>query len=86
MQFLFCTNTLIIVAGVTGLEPAASCVTGRRSNQLSYTPKWWEVKDSNLWPSECKSDALPAELTSQIKITFSFTTKNDESKFNLLIL
>ena len=27
-----------VVAGVTGLEPAASCVTGRRSNQLSYTP------------------------------------------------
>lgn len=27
------------MAGVTGLEPAASCVTGRRSNQLSYTPK-----------------------------------------------
>ena len=25
------------VAGVTGLEPAASGVTGRRSNQLSYT-------------------------------------------------
>ncbi len=27
------------MAGVTGLEPAASCVTGRRSNQLSYTPE-----------------------------------------------
>ena len=27
------------MAGVTGLEPAASGVTGRRSNQLSYTPK-----------------------------------------------
>jgi hypothetical protein len=27
-----------IVAGVTGLEPAASGVTGRRSNRLSYTP------------------------------------------------
>ena len=26
------------MAGVTGLEPAASGVTGRRSNQLSYTP------------------------------------------------
>jgi hypothetical protein len=28
----------VSLAGVTGLEPAASCVTGRRSNQLSYTP------------------------------------------------
>lgn len=34
-------ETLLVteeVAGVTGLEPAASGVTGRRSNQLSYTP------------------------------------------------
>ncbi len=28
-----------VVAGVTGLEPAASGVTGQRSNQLSYTPE-----------------------------------------------
>ena len=26
------------MAAVTGLEPAAFAVTGRRSNQLSYTP------------------------------------------------
>ena len=31
-------NRYQLVAGVTGLEPATSCVTGRRSNQLSYTP------------------------------------------------
>ena len=33
------------MAGVTGLEPAASGVTGRRSNQLSYTPVAKVVKD-----------------------------------------
>ena len=27
------------MAGSTGLEPAASGVTGRRSNQLNYDPK-----------------------------------------------
>jgi hypothetical protein len=27
------------MAGATGLEPAASCVTGRPSNQLNYVPK-----------------------------------------------
>ena len=31
------------MAGATGLEPAASCVTGRRSNQLNYAPAYYVV-------------------------------------------
>src|SRR5438094_6157743 len=29
-----------LMARATGREPAASCVTGRRSNQLNYAPAW----------------------------------------------
>ena len=40
------------VAGSTGLEPAASGVTGRRSDQLNYDPGnrgiWWAIQGSNL--------------------------------------
>ncbi len=32
------TNSLKRMAGTTGLEPAASAVTGQRSNQLNYVP------------------------------------------------
>ena len=59
------------MAGVTGLEPAASGVTGRRSNQLSYTPyldSWWAMTGSNRRPSRCKRDALPAELIAQVTL------------------
>ena len=38
------------MAGVTGLEPAASGVTGRRSNQLSYTPFLFLVGDDGIEP------------------------------------
>ena len=59
------------MAGVTGLEPAASGVTGRRSNQLSYTPyldSWWAMTGSNRRPSRCKRDALPAELIARVTL------------------
>ena len=32
------------MAGATGLEPATSCVTGRRSNQLNYAPAYYVVE------------------------------------------
>jgi hypothetical protein len=37
------------MAGTTGLEPAASAVTGQRSNQLNYVPSFgscgfWETR------------------------------------------
>src|SRR5207237_10635254 len=41
-KFLGSANTLDLsemLAGSTGLEPAASGVTGRRSNQLNYDPE-----------------------------------------------
>ena len=43
-------NDYQLVAGVTGLEPATSCVTGRRSNQLSYTPTELMVGGKGLEP------------------------------------
>ena len=38
---------LIELAGLTGLEPATSYVTGRRSNQLSYNPAGRDAVGSN---------------------------------------
>jgi hypothetical protein len=38
------------MAGVAGLEPVTSAVTGQRSNQLSYTPAWGVLKVVKLFP------------------------------------
>ena len=43
------------MAGVTGLEPAASAVTGQRSNQLSYTPISKLALSHAMWGVRCKT-------------------------------
>ena len=61
MNYIFLDeNHYQVVAGVTGLEPATSCVTGRRSNQTSYTP-YLMVGGKGLEPMtlSVKRDALP---------------------------
>ena len=37
------------MAGVAGLEPVTSAVTGQRSNQLSYTPAWGKETLKNFF-------------------------------------
>ena len=43
-------NDYHVVAGVTGLEPAPSCVTGRRSNQTELHPQLFMVGGKGLEP------------------------------------
>src|SRR3954451_23530135 len=44
------------LAGSTGLEPAASGVTGRRSNQLNYDPRTGVALPVRQNLPECQSD------------------------------
>ena len=42
------------MAGTTGLEPATSGVTGRRSNQLNYVPALAEQLQNTMPPAPCQ--------------------------------
>ena len=62
------TTNIQLCKPMIGLEPITCWL------QISCSANWatsaknkWDLQGSNLWPSACKADALPAELRSQLK-------------------
>ena len=68
-KFLICRAGQIAPAEDTSLEDASRKIKVPQGfSRLAGLPrfqKWWAVQDLNLWPSPCKGDALPAELTAR---------------------
>jgi hypothetical protein len=63
------------MAGTTGLEPAASAVTGQRSNQLNYVPTRQinEIRNRRI---SATSRGLP-ELPNPLKTTQIISNRGD---------
>ena len=61
------------MAGVTGLEPATSGVTGRRSNQLSYTPAGAPFGSIRPWPH--RAEEPEADRTREVRDGFQSVSK-----------
>ena len=63
------------VKPMIGLEPITCWLQISCSANWATSAYWiilfisfkWDLQGSNLWPSACKADALPAELRSHIK-------------------
>ena len=55
------------MAGATGLEPATSCVTGRRSHQLNYAPAYDNRQADSYPPVLSDSLAFPPAPSNTLK-------------------
>ena len=71
---------------MTGLEPAASALTGRRSNQLSYTSthapsEKWAKRDLNPRPPVCKTGALPLSYSPVLRFRCGTPTRLCQSLY-----
>jgi hypothetical protein len=86
------------MAGVAGLEPVTSAVTGQRSNQLSYTPAQAEAnlaettglrqgEEKNIRAADAKEVGVgnPAEETCCHPNTKSLSAKPDLSTGHLKV-
>ena len=65
----------------TRFEPATFTLARWRSTTELFPHlnphcfSWWKLQGSNLWPSACKADALPAELSFRRKLIYYTTSK-----------
>ena len=68
------------MAGSTGLEPAASGVTGRRSNQLNYDPNELTTENFRFRSSDLRL-AIAEWLSANPLLLKSYQSANLKSKF-----
>ncbi len=66
------------MAGVAGLEPVTSAVTGQRSNQLSYTPARGKLRLENV-PQRVKLQMIKNPLVKFREFDF-LKNKNSGSR------
>ena len=57
-----------------------SCASASSATPAYHDFSWkWDLQGSNLWPSACKADALPAELRSHALLVVSVKWNSSDS-------
>ena len=66
---------------VIGVEPTTCWLQVSCSAIEPHQHIWWKQQGSNLWPSACKADALPAELNFHLYESISSISPHDAEAF-----